>query len=114
MQEIERALNYLRDTAKQYAIAKGQCEYLKQFRKSKKAILMIQAEKEGVTSAVKQEAQAYSNSEYIDLLDGLRVAIEEECRLRHMITSAELKIEVWRTKESTRRTEMNNYNRNVV
>jgi len=112
--DIERALNYLRDTAKQYAIAKGQCDYLKEFRKSKKALLMVQAESEGIRAGNKQETYAYSNDEYTSFLDGLRVAIEEECRLRHLLKAAELKIDVWRTQQSTKRTEMNNYNKNVT
>ena len=114
MSEIEQALNYLRDTAKQYAIAKGQCDYLKEFRKSKKALLMVQAEVEGIRASNKQETYAYSNAEYISFLDRLRVAIEEEARLRHLMKAAEYKIEVWRTQQSTKRTEINNYNKNVV
>ena len=110
MSDIEKALNYLRDISRQYSIARSQAEYLKEFRKSKKAMLMGVAEAEGINAANKQEVYAYAHPEYLELLDGFKVAIEEEARLRHLIKAAELKIEVWRTQQSTKRAEMKGYN----
>lgn len=107
---IERALTYLRDKAKEYAIALAEKEYLKEFRKSKKAILMNEAELKGITAANKQESYAYSHKEYLELLAGLKVAIEREAELRHMVKAAELKIEVWRTQQANQRTERKAYN----
>ena len=109
MQEIERALNYLRDTAKQYAIAKGQCEYMKEFRKSKKALLMVQAEQEGIHAGNKQEVYAYAHEEYQEFLKGLRVAIEEEAKLRHLMKAAEYRIEIYRTQQANQRFERKAY-----
>ena len=110
MNDIEKALNYLRDTAKQYAIAKGQCDYMKEFRKSKKAWLMVQAESEGIHAGNKQEVYAYAHPEYITFLDGLKVAIEEEARLSHMLKAAEYKIEIYRTQQANQRFERKAYN----
>jgi hypothetical protein len=37
------------------------------------------------------------------VLEGLRVAVEEEERLRWLMVSANLKVDVWRTQESSNR-----------
>jgi hypothetical protein len=44
-----------------------------------------------------REAYAYSHADYVALLDGLKVAVEAEERLRWLLRGAELRIEVWRT-----------------
>lgn len=41
------ALETIKELTPMYAEAKAQCEYLAQFRKSKKAMLMIEAEQKG-------------------------------------------------------------------
>lgn len=109
MSDIEKAINFYRDTSDDYAEALAQREYLKEFRKSKKAMLMNQAESKGITAANKQEVYAYSHKEYIELIEGLKVAIYEEARLRHLTTAAKLKIEVWRTQQASMRNEKKMY-----
>ena len=42
-ESIEKAINYIRDTAKDYAKAKANRVYLSEFRKSQKAILVQKA-----------------------------------------------------------------------
>lgn len=102
---IFKALDFIRDQAPIYAKAKAARVYLENFRKSKKAILMRAAELKGHKTAAIQEREAYANPEYIEVLEALQVATEEEERLRWMIVAAEAKIECWRTLESTRRAE---------
>ena len=111
---IEKALNFLRDRGKEHSIALAQKEYLKEFRKAKIALLMVEAEKNGISVVGKQDVYARSHPEYQELLRGYEVAVQKEAELRHLLKAAELKVEVWRTQQSTRRTEMNNYNRNVT
>lgn len=103
--QIFRALNFIRDNAPAYAKAKAERIYLENYRKSKKALLMRKAESEGQKTAALQERDAYADGEYMQVLDGLRDAVEEEERLRWLMTAAEARIEVWRTLESSRRTE---------
>ena len=110
MQDIEVTLVYLRDNAARYAEAKAAYEYIKEFRKSKKAILKIEAEKSGITQATKQEDYAYSHPEYILLLDGLKVACEEEAKMRQMMETARQRLEVWRTEQANERMERKAYN----
>ena len=97
--EIERALHYLKTTAEQYARCKAEAEYLKEFRKSKKALLMIEAEQKGVKTVSERESYAYSHREYIELLEGLREAIQESERMRIMVKTAELQIDAWKTEQ---------------
>lgn len=102
---IFRSLDFIRDHAPAYAKAKSERIYLEEFRKTKKALLMQEAEARGHKSAATQEREAYADQSYVALLEGLRAAVEEEERLRWMIVAAQAKIEVWRTMESTRRIE---------
>lgn len=104
---IFKALDFIRDNAPAYAKAKGELVYLENFRKSKKALLMQKAEAAGQKTAALQERDAYADTEYQELLLALQAATEEAERLRWLMTAAEARIEVWRTLESSRRTERN-------
>lgn len=106
---IEKPLTFIRDKAGAYGNAKAARVYLEQFRKSKKAMLMVQAEKEGIKTVSERECYAYSHPEYIDLLQGLRVAVEEEEKLAMLITSAKLRIELFRTEQANQRAERGAY-----
>lgn len=102
---IFRSLDFLRDNAPAYAKAKSERVYLEEFRKTKKAMLMRDAELAGHKSSATQEREAYANPDYLRLLDGLRAAVEEEERYRWLMVAAQAKIEAWRTLESSRRYE---------
>ena len=99
------ALNFIRDKAPAYAKAKSERIYLEEFRKSKKAMLMCDAEIAGHKSAAAQEREAYSHPDYLALLDGLKVAVEQEETFRWRFIGAQAKIEAWRTIEANRRAE---------
>lgn len=105
---IFRALDFIRDQAPVMAAAKADRVQLEEFRKSKKALLMQKAEEEGHKSAAIQERQAYAHPEYIEFLNALAAAVEKEEKLRWLMKAAELKIECWRSLESTRRVEAKN------
>lgn len=94
------AINYMIKNAKAYAQAKAEVTYLEQFRKSKKAILFASAM--GNTIADK-ESYAYSHPEYLELLEGLKAAVEEAERLRWMLVAAQARIDVWRSQEASNR-----------
>lgn len=105
IKQIFKALDFMRDNAPAYAQAKAERIYLEQFRKTKKALLMQEAERNGVKSVQAQERDAYAHPEYLELLEGLRSAVLREEELRWLIAAAEAKVEAWRTVESTRRAE---------
>lgn len=99
-QQVEKALDFMRDNASALATAKANRVYLEQFRKSKKAILISEAPQGRVQD---RESFAYSHPEYIGVLEGLRVAVEKEEELRWMMAAAEAKVEVWRTQQANNR-----------
>lgn len=99
----------LRSLAKQYATAYATKEHLDEFKKSKLAILMKQAERDGFTTAAAQEREARAHQQYIELLDGLKEAMEKSESLRWELKIAEIGAEVWRTVEANRRAERRGY-----
>ena len=102
---VEHALAFMRDQAGCYAKAKADRVYLEQFRKSKKAILMIEAEQEGKKTGQEREAYAYSHPDYEILLNGLREAVEQEEKYKFELKAAEARIEIWRTQQANQRAE---------
>lgn len=91
-----------------YAEAEANRIYLLEYRKSLKAILMTQAEADAPGMALqKQERFAYSNKEYLLLLDGIKAAVYKSAKLRHQIKVMDMRFETWRTKQATLRAEMN-------
>jgi len=103
MNEPTKAIQYLIDTAPLYAKAKSDRMYLEEFRKSRKAQLMSQA---GTEVLGKQETFAYAHPEYIEILEGIRAAVEKEERYRFLMAAATSRIEVWRTEQYSARIEM--------
>jgi hypothetical protein len=103
--KIFKILDFLRDQAPEMAQAKADRIQLEEFRKSKKALLMRDAERAGHKAAVTQEREAYAHPEYIELLNSLAAAVEREEKMRWLMVAAQLKIEVWRSLESSRRVE---------
>ena len=104
--DVFKVVDFIRDNASKLAEAKANRVYLEEFRKSQKAISMKQAEKNGFNSGILQEREAYQSTEYLTVLDGLKAAVEEEERLRWLMTAAQAKIACWQTKEASRRAEM--------
>lgn len=107
--DIEKALEFIRQNAKKYAEAKGERVYFEQFRKSKKALLMLEAEKNGVKTGQERESYAYSHPDYQALLTALQVAVEKEEYLKLMIAGCNTKIDLWRTAQANMRSERSAY-----
>ena len=103
MNEPTKAIQYLIDTAPLYAKAKADRMYLEEFRKSRKAQLMSQARTEVLG---KQETFAYAHQDYIEILNGIKEAVEKEEKYRWLMTAAQARIEVWRTEQYSARMEV--------
>ena len=99
----QKAIQYLIDTSGLYAKAKADRMYLEEFRKSRKAQLQSQA---GTEVIGKQETFAYAHPEYIEILEGIREAVEKEETYRWMMTAAQAKITVWQTMQYNARMEV--------
>ena len=98
--DVEKALGHMRAEAANLGKAKADRVYLDQFRKSKKAILFSECE-DGTVAA--KENYAYAHPDYLEVLEGLKVAVETEETLRWKMVAAEAYVEVWRTQQANNR-----------
>ncbi len=101
--EPEAAIEYIFKHGKRYAKAKAERIYLEEYRKSLKAILMKRSLENAVNA---QEREAYSDPEYLQLLNGLKDAVLIEEEIRWGLVAAQARIEVWRSREATNRAEV--------
>ena len=105
-EEKEAFFRKLADVSKAHAAAEAEKCYLMEYRKSLKSLLMIQAEKDDPKlPATKQERYAYSHKDYVELLQGLKVAIEKAVRYRHQFTVMQMDFEAWRSTNARNRVE---------
>jgi hypothetical protein len=74
--DIEKAVDYLRSSAQEAAVARSNVKHLEAFLKAKKALLKKQYA--GTLSNVAAEDEALSHPEYIELLEGYKVAVEKD------------------------------------
>lgn len=98
-----QAVDYILKHAGQFAKAKAQRIYLEEYRKSLKSILMKRSMEETIGA---QEREAYGHQEYVELLKGLREAVEQEEKLRWDLIAAQARVEVWRSQEASNRVEL--------
>jgi hypothetical protein len=97
-----KCLDFMRDNSNALAEAESNVTYLTEFRKSKKALLMIESTAKTESG---KESYAYSHPDYIKVLEGIKAAKKEFVELRWLMIAAQAKIEVWRSLESSARAE---------
>ena len=100
MTDPNRAVDYILANASKFAQAKANRVFLEEFRKSKKALLMSQSTAEAANA---REQFAYAHPEYVELLQGLKEAVETEEKLKWELVAAQLRVDVWRTEEASNR-----------
>ena len=96
---VEAAVEYLRDTAKQYGQARGHALYAENNLRRVKALVML----EYTGSLGEREAQAYASDQYKEALQTMEDAVAESETIRALREAANYTIEVWRSQNSTRR-----------
>ena len=64
---------------------------------------MQEAQLRGVETMAAQERDAYANTEYQELLVGLKEAVEVEEKLRWQLIAGQLKVDIWRTEQASNR-----------
>ena len=94
------AIDYIIKNAKTFAKAKAQRVYLEEYRKSLKSILMKGSSEDTIGG---QEREAYASQQYLQLLAGLKEAVEIEEKLRWDLIAAQARIDVWRSQEASNR-----------
>ena len=106
---IEKLMSEWRASVSKYAKAKANYVYLTEFRKSKKAMLMQEAVDNGHKTGQERESYAYAHPEYLELLLGLKEAVEVSEDLRFRMQIAAEQIGIYRTHEASKRKEFGNY-----
>lgn len=105
----EDAAEVIRELAPQYGEAKAQRVYLEEFKRSKRALLMKDSLLLGEKAVNAQEREALADPEYMQLLKGLAVAIEQEESLRWRLEAARLEIDIWRTRQASERLQIRSH-----
>jgi hypothetical protein len=98
--DIERAIDYLRDSAEQAAQARAERAYMEQWLKSLRSTLMLGAPG---TSVADREAYAMAHHDYQTAINALRSAVEADERYRFLREAADAKIRAWQTQCSNER-----------
>jgi hypothetical protein len=107
--KAEARLAELRQMSDEFATAYADRMYLEEFKKSKLALLMKDAEARGFTSAAAQEREARAHEQYLDLLIDLKTATEKSEKLRWHLEVAKLGVAVWQTQNANERAERRAY-----
>ena len=104
MQEInpEKAIRYIAENAPLFAQAKANRVFIENYLRTVKSRLM----NEEAGTLGNKDAYAYAHKDYVEQLEGLKAATEEEERLKYMLLAAQARIEVWKTQEYTKRQEL--------
>ena len=95
-EEVERALDYLRDEALPAAKAIAYSGYMLEWRKTLKARLMGLCSD---TTAAQQERFAYAHPEYEAHLRDMQTAVEKAKEREFLTKAASIKIDVWKAEQ---------------
>lgn len=98
--DIEKAIDFLRDSADKAARARAERLYLDEFSKPLKAGIMREATSESLGA---QEARAYSDPRYQQHLEAFKEAVHRDEYNRYMRDAADAKIRAWQTMKATER-----------
>lgn len=98
-EDIEKAVEYLRENSLKAAQAKANRIYMEEYRKVVKAQIM----REFAGALGMQEREAYADPRYVQHLEAVKEAVEKDEYHRWMMSAAEAKIEAWRTQQANSR-----------
>ena len=107
--KIEKLFHEFRSEIDAAAKAKADVVYLTEFRKSKKAMLIQEAENNGIKTGQERESYAYAHPEYMELLKGLKVAVEANEGYQWRMRLAQDRIKIYQTHEANKRAEFKGY-----
>jgi hypothetical protein len=102
MDDIIKRLDKMSEAIAPYAEAHAKRVYIEAYLKSKRALLMQAAPSDCETVSAK-ENYAYSHADYLQLLDGLKAAVEIEEKSRWALEHFKIQFEFWRTTEANNR-----------
>lgn len=99
-EEIQKAIDWLRDTAESCAKKRAERLYLDDFTRSLKAQIMSEHLAEPLGA---QERHAYADIRYKNHLEALRIAVFEDEKGRFLREAADAKIRCWQTQQANER-----------
>ena len=92
--EIQKAFDFLRDSAVDAAKCRANRVYLEEYRKSLKAQIMAEHNTLPVNG---QEREAYKDPRYLQHLEALKEAVFEDEKIRFLMEAAKIRISAWQT-----------------
>jgi hypothetical protein len=98
--EVERAIDYLRDSADKDAQARAEAVYMESWVKAERARLTVA--NAGMSNAAARDL-AECHPEYLQALQAYRDAVREDFRRRFLRDAAEAKLRAWQTQSSNER-----------
>lgn len=101
-EDIETAIGYLRSSAEVAATARANMKYLAEYLKTKRA--QIKMKQTGMSNAAAEDA-ALADPAYIEVLEGYKVAVEQDALHQFKREAAVAAIDAWRTQQSNMRAE---------
>jgi hypothetical protein len=101
-ESVEKALDYLRDTAEEAAKVRAERLYLDDYSRVLRATVMAEHLAEPVNA---QERYAYNDIRYRNHLEALKIAIFQDEKARFLREAADAKIRAWQTMKATLRAE---------
>jgi hypothetical protein len=96
-----KAVEFIIKQSSVFAAAKANRTYIENYLRSAKSKLMMEST---ASSIAAKEMEAYATDDYVDLLQGLKEAVEVEEKLKWQLIAAQARIEIWRSQEATNRT----------
>jgi hypothetical protein len=97
--EVEKCVNWLRDTAEEFAKARAERLYMETYLKT--VLAQEMAKHDGSVAAA--EIKARCSDSYLQTLQAYREAVEADERNRFLREARVTKVEVWRTQSSNER-----------
>ena len=101
-EQVEQALDFLRESAKKAAIARSQAKTMDKFVGVEEARLKMLATQEGMSNAASQD-WARASKEYKDALIAWQEAIRQDAEFTMLREAASSRLDAWRTWEATNR-----------
>lgn len=98
--EVDDALDYLKQNAQGAAQARANRIYMEEYRKVVKAELMMESNRKAHNA---REEYAYANADYKKHLTAMRQAILEDERHRFLLSAKQAILDAWRTQSATER-----------
>ena len=97
---VDSALQYLRDSAKEAAVARSQALTLKKY------VEIVEAQEKvkwpELTNTAAQD-QARASKEYMVAYQGWQESVRKDCEFRMLREAASSRVEAWRTQSSNQR-----------